>query len=149
MSLIFSLFFPFPLPLPFSLLPSPSPSPFQIRASVYGVVPVLCVKVPGYVQGKCKLCCSTVLSSLGESDPMVVGPLWEAVIMVIAKTEVRGGCGWRCGLGRVTRWWSEEVAILLRQKGVICGYRRGCFFMPLPPCTLTPVVHYSRTGVTT
>ena len=64
---------------------------------MFGVVPVLCAKEPNFLQAKGKLCSSTVLSCLGEGDPVVVGPLWEAVIMIVAKTEVSG-----CGLGVVS-----------------------------------------------
>jgi len=61
-----------------------------VRAALYSVVPVLCLKVPELVQGKARLFCSSVLGSLGERDPIVVGPVWEAALMIVAKTEVGG-----------------------------------------------------------
>jgi hypothetical protein len=60
----------------------------QLRAAAFSIVPVLCQRDPGFVQSKGKLFSTTVLGSLAESDPTVVGPLWEAAIMIVAKTEV-------------------------------------------------------------
>ncbi len=56
---------------------------------------MLCQRDPAHVQSKGKLYCTAVLGALGESDPTVVGPLWEAAIMLVAKTEVgvTSGCG--------------------------------------------------------
>ncbi len=62
--------------------------PPQLRAAVFSLVPVLCQCQPEYFTSKGKLYCSTVLGSLGESEPIVVGPLWEAALMIVAKTEV-------------------------------------------------------------
>ncbi len=69
----------------------------QVRASMYSIVPGMCHKLPEFVQLKGKLLCSAVLGSLGESDPQVVGAVWEAALMILAKTEVCWGCGWLGG----------------------------------------------------
>ena len=53
----------------------------------------MCDKLPDFVQQKGKLFSSAVLGSLGEKDPLVVGPVWEAALMIIAKTEVGGATG--------------------------------------------------------
>ena len=45
--------------------------------------------MPEVVQSIAKQFCSTVLGSLGESEPVVIGPLWEAALLVVTHNEVR------------------------------------------------------------
>ena len=61
-----------------------------VRAAVFSLVTALCERTPEFVGENMKVLCSAVLSSLGEDDPVVIGPLWEACLTLITKTEVRG-----------------------------------------------------------
>lgn len=61
----------------------------QIRASIFTVVATLCKQAPDFIRCRAKQFCSLVLSSLGESEPVVVGPLWEAALLVVTGNEVR------------------------------------------------------------
>ena len=47
----------------------------------------LCCHEPTFVTAHPKLLCPLVLSSLGESEPLVVGPLWEAVLLILSVIE--------------------------------------------------------------
>ena len=60
----------------------------QIRAASYGVITTLCEQLPFFIKERPKLFCTTALGSLSESDPIVVGPLWEAALMVIGRVKV-------------------------------------------------------------
>ena len=56
---------------------------------MYSLVAVLCRHVPWFTNAHPKLLCPLVLSSLGEGEPVVVGTLWEAVLLVVTNVEVR------------------------------------------------------------
>ena len=71
-----------------------------------------------------KLYSTSVLGSLGETEPTVVGKLWDAAIMIVFKTEVCNKGAWLCGCG--FQWfvsvfvqsWSDNVSI---EKTVLPG----------------------------
>jgi hypothetical protein len=52
-----------------------------IRASAYKLVVSLCQCCEDFVSSRGRQFCPLVLSSLGEKEPGVVGPLWEAVLL--------------------------------------------------------------------
>ena len=76
------------------------------------------------IQTKVKLYSTSVLGSLGETEPTVVGKLWEAAIMIVSKTQVCNKGAWLCGCG--FQWfvsvfvqsWSDNVSI---EKTVLPG----------------------------
>ncbi|CAI8053590.1 E3 ubiquitin-protein ligase listerin [Geodia barretti] len=53
----------------------------KIRASVYKLVVSLCQYCGDFVPSHGRQFCPLVLSSLGEKEPGVVGPLWDAVLL--------------------------------------------------------------------
>ena len=55
---------------------------------MYGLITTLCEQLPFFIIERAKLFCTTSLGSLSESDPVVVGPLWEAALMVIGRIRV-------------------------------------------------------------
>ena len=61
---------------------------FQIRAASYGVITALCEQLPFFIKDRAKVFCAAALGSLSDSDPVVVGALWEAALMVIGKVKV-------------------------------------------------------------
>ena len=63
--------------------------PIQVRGAMFSLVVVLCRHVPSFVCSCSKLFCPLVLGGLGEGEPVVVGPLWEAVLLVVTTVEVR------------------------------------------------------------
>lgn len=52
----------------------------------------MCELVPQLVQNEAARACSTVLLSIDDSDPVVLPPLWEAVLHVISSIQV-SPCG--------------------------------------------------------
>ena len=52
----------------------------------------ICKCLPAFVRSRAKHFCTLVLGSLGESDPSVVGVVWEAGLTIIATVEVRESC---------------------------------------------------------
>ena len=50
---------------------------------MFGLVPVVCLRDPDFVEAKGKLYSTSVLGSLGETEPTVVGKHWEAAIMIV------------------------------------------------------------------
>lgn len=63
--------------------------PLQVRSAVFSLVSALCDQIPLFASGNVKLLCSAVLGSLAEDNPVVIGPLWEACLLLITKTEVK------------------------------------------------------------
>lgn len=53
------------------------------------MVAALCELVPQLVQTEAARACSAVLLSIDDSDPVVLPPLWEAVLHIISSIEVR------------------------------------------------------------
>ena len=49
----------------------------------------LCRQDPDWVVQRAGLLCPLALGRLGEGEPVVVGPLWEATLLVVAGNEVR------------------------------------------------------------
>ena len=73
----------------------------QIRASVYKLVVSLCQYCGDFVPSHGRQFCPLVLSSLGEKEPGVVGPLWDAVLLTTSLCQVNntqdnlfGNCCW-------------------------------------------------------
>ena len=60
----------------------------QIRAATFSLVATAYKQLPGFVGAQAGLLCPLVLGSLGESDPVVVGPLWEAILLTVTSSEV-------------------------------------------------------------
>ena len=82
----FSLFLP---PAPFLNVPiSHCKLRPQVRAATFSLVSTACRQLQELVQSNTKQFCSTVLGSLAESEPVVIGPLWEATLQVVTQTEV-------------------------------------------------------------
>ena len=61
----------------------------QIRGACFKVVSSLCQQCEEFVGSQGRLFCPLVLSSLGEREPGVVGPLWEAAILTTSSCQVR------------------------------------------------------------
>ena len=91
-------YFPFSTPPLLPLLISPSSPP--------PLVPVVCLRDPDFVEAKGKLYSTSVLGSLGETEPTVVGKLWEAAIMIVSKTEVCNKGAWLCVGVALWVWFS-------------------------------------------
>ncbi|KAK3550418.1 hypothetical protein QTP86_025164 [Hemibagrus guttatus] len=59
----------------------------QVRGAFFKAVAALCELVPQLVQNEAARACSTVLLSIDDSDPVVLPPLWEAVLHVISSIQ--------------------------------------------------------------
>lgn len=60
-----------------------------MRGAFFKVVAALCELIPQLVQTEAARACSAVLLSIDDSDPVVLPPLWEAVLHIISSIEVR------------------------------------------------------------
>ena len=60
----------------------------QIRSSMFTLASAVCEQTPQFAAENVKILCSTILGSLAEDDPIVIGPLWEACLLLITKIEV-------------------------------------------------------------
>ncbi|KAG5844610.1 hypothetical protein ANANG_G00164320 [Anguilla anguilla] len=56
----------------------------QIRGAFFEAVATLCERTPQLVQKEAGRACPTVLLSIEDTDPVVLPPLWEAVLHVIS-----------------------------------------------------------------
>ena len=61
----------------------------QIRSALFSLVVAVCVSLPSFVSGHPQLLCPLVLGALGEADPLPMGPLWEAAILLLSVLEVK------------------------------------------------------------
>ncbi|KAF7701263.1 E3 ubiquitin-protein ligase listerin [Silurus meridionalis] len=59
----------------------------QVRGAFFKVVAALCEHVPQLVRAEAARACSTVLLSIDDSDPVVLAPLWEAVLHIITSIQ--------------------------------------------------------------
>ncbi|XP_058267542.1 E3 ubiquitin-protein ligase listerin isoform X2 [Hemibagrus wyckioides] len=59
----------------------------QVRGAFFKAVAAMCELVPQLVQNEAARACSTVLLSIDDSDPVVLPPLWEAVLHVISSIQ--------------------------------------------------------------
>ena len=55
---------------------------------MFTLASAVCEQLPQFATENVKILCSTVLGSLAEDDPVVIGSLWEACLLLITKTEV-------------------------------------------------------------
>ena len=65
------------------------PLAYQIRSAVFSLVVAICVHLPFFVSGHPQVLCPLVLGALGEADPLPMGPLWEAAILLLSALEVK------------------------------------------------------------
>lgn len=61
----------------------------QVRGAFFKAVAALCELVPELIQTEATRASSAVLLSINDSDPVVLPPLWEAVLHVISSIQVR------------------------------------------------------------
>ncbi|TSK16143.1 E3 ubiquitin-protein ligase listerin [Bagarius yarrelli] len=59
----------------------------QVRGAFFKAVAALCELVPQLVQSEAARTCSAVLLSIDDSDPVVLPPLWEAVLHVLSSVQ--------------------------------------------------------------
>ncbi|XP_066507230.1 E3 ubiquitin-protein ligase listerin [Hoplias malabaricus] len=59
----------------------------QVRGAFYEVIAALCEFAPQLVQAEAARACSAVLLSIDDSDPVVLVPLWEAVLHILSSIE--------------------------------------------------------------
>uniref|UniRef100_A0AAQ5XRZ8 E3 ubiquitin-protein ligase listerin n=1 Tax=Amphiprion ocellaris TaxID=80972 RepID=A0AAQ5XRZ8_AMPOC len=56
----------------------------QVRGAFFEMVCALCEFTPGLVQAEAARLCPTVLLSIDDTDPVVLPPVWEAVLHVVS-----------------------------------------------------------------
>ncbi|XP_071378047.1 E3 ubiquitin-protein ligase listerin [Centroberyx affinis] len=56
----------------------------QVRGAFFEVLSALCQYTPGLVQTEAARVCPAVLLSIDDTDPVVLPPLWEAVLHVVS-----------------------------------------------------------------
>ncbi|KAG8007962.1 E3 ubiquitin-protein ligase listerin [Nibea albiflora] len=56
----------------------------QVRGAFFEMMCALCEFTPGLVQAEAARLCPTVLLSIDDTDPVVLPPVWEAVLHVVA-----------------------------------------------------------------
>ncbi|KAL7847637.1 hypothetical protein AOLI_G00223550 [Acnodon oligacanthus] len=59
----------------------------QVRGAFFEVVTALCELAPQLVEAEAARACSAVLLSIDDSDPVVLPPLWEAVLHILSSIE--------------------------------------------------------------
>ena len=59
-----------------------------MRGAFFEVVSALCEHTPGLVQAEAPRACPAVLLSIDDTDPVVLPPLWEAVLHVLSSIPV-------------------------------------------------------------
>ncbi|XP_062870283.1 E3 ubiquitin-protein ligase listerin [Trichomycterus rosablanca] len=59
----------------------------QLRGAFFETVAALCELTPQLLQAEAPRACSAVLLSIDDSDPMVLPPLWEAVLHVLSSIQ--------------------------------------------------------------
>ncbi|KAM9456136.1 E3 ubiquitin-protein ligase listerin [Clarias gariepinus] len=59
----------------------------QVRGAFFKAVAALCEHVPQVVQTEAARVCSAVLLNIDDSDPVVLPPLWDAVLHVISSVQ--------------------------------------------------------------
>uniref|UniRef100_A0A8C9Z2U3 E3 ubiquitin-protein ligase listerin n=1 Tax=Sander lucioperca TaxID=283035 RepID=A0A8C9Z2U3_SANLU len=65
----------------------------QVRGAFFEMVCALCEFTPGLVQAEAPRLCATVLLSIDDTDPVVLPPVWEAVLHVDCWTHVNAKKG--------------------------------------------------------
>ncbi|KAK1800486.1 hypothetical protein P4O66_005706 [Electrophorus voltai] len=71
-----------------SFVPSCKLSPLlQVRGALFELVAALCELTPQLLQAEAARVCSAVLLGIDDSDPVVLPPLWEAVLHVISSIQ--------------------------------------------------------------
>ncbi|KAM9333735.1 E3 ubiquitin-protein ligase listerin [Pholidichthys leucotaenia] len=56
----------------------------QVRGAFFEMLSALCEFTPGLVQAEATRLCPAVLLSIDDTDPIVVSPVWEAVLHVVS-----------------------------------------------------------------
>uniref|UniRef100_A0A8B9HFL6 E3 ubiquitin-protein ligase listerin n=1 Tax=Astyanax mexicanus TaxID=7994 RepID=A0A8B9HFL6_ASTMX len=59
----------------------------QVRGAFFEAVAALCELTPHLIQAEAAQACTTVLLSIDDSDPVVLPPLWEAVLHILSSVE--------------------------------------------------------------
>ncbi|XP_051540876.1 E3 ubiquitin-protein ligase listerin isoform X2 [Myxocyprinus asiaticus] len=59
----------------------------QIRGAFFEVIATMCVHTPQMIQAEAARVCSAVLLSIDDTDPVVLPPLWEAVLHILSCVE--------------------------------------------------------------
>ncbi|XP_051973695.1 E3 ubiquitin-protein ligase listerin [Xyrauchen texanus] len=59
----------------------------QIRGAFFEVIATMCVHTPQLIQAEAARVCSAVLLSIDDTDPVVLPPLWEAVLHILSCVE--------------------------------------------------------------
>uniref|UniRef100_A0AAR2LAV9 E3 ubiquitin-protein ligase listerin n=1 Tax=Pygocentrus nattereri TaxID=42514 RepID=A0AAR2LAV9_PYGNA len=59
----------------------------QVRGAFFEVVAALCELAPQLVEAEAARACSAVLLSIDDADPVVLPPLWEAVLHILSSIE--------------------------------------------------------------
>ncbi|TRZ03495.1 hypothetical protein DNTS_000509, partial [Danionella cerebrum] len=56
----------------------------QIRGAFFELIAVMCEKTPDLIRAEAARVCPTVLLSIDDTDPVVLPPLWEAVLRILS-----------------------------------------------------------------
>ncbi|XP_056322426.1 E3 ubiquitin-protein ligase listerin isoform X1 [Danio aesculapii] len=56
----------------------------QIRGAFFELIATMCERTPQLIQAEAARACSAVLLSIDDTDPMVLPPLWEAVLHIMS-----------------------------------------------------------------
>lgn len=60
----------------------------QVRGAFFEMMCALCEFTPGLVQSEAARLCPAVLLSIDDTDPVVLPPVWEAVLHVVSTVPV-------------------------------------------------------------
>uniref|UniRef100_A0A672KMM1 E3 ubiquitin-protein ligase listerin n=1 Tax=Sinocyclocheilus grahami TaxID=75366 RepID=A0A672KMM1_SINGR len=56
----------------------------QIRGAFFELIAIMCADAPQLIQAEAARACSAVLLSIDDTDPVVLPPLWEAVLHILS-----------------------------------------------------------------
>ena len=80
------------------------------------MVVTLCKHCGAFVTSHARLFCGVVLGSLGEKEPVVVGPLWEAALLLVDLNHVRSSMCLLCMYIYTYGIWIKNVHVFLQSK---------------------------------
>ncbi|KAF4108188.1 E3 ubiquitin-protein ligase listerin isoform X1 [Onychostoma macrolepis] len=118
----------------------------QIRGAFFELITAMCAHTPQLIQAEAARACSAVLLSIDDTDPVVLPPLWEAVLHILSSVD---NCWTHVSArkGMMPKLW-----VLLKEggRGLATSLHPNLlpFISKLPAEVTQPNLEFSRTFLT-
>ncbi|XP_056103772.1 E3 ubiquitin-protein ligase listerin [Rhinichthys klamathensis goyatoka] len=118
----------------------------QVRGAYFELIASMCEQTPQLIQAEAARACSAVLLSIDDTDPMVLPPLWEAVLHILSCVD---NCWTHVSArkGMMPKLW-----VLLKEggRGLATSLHPNLlpFISKLPAEVTQPDLEFSRTFLT-